>query len=167
VNHMKYSLHPLEPADWDQVRSIYLEGIACGNATFETEAPLWEKWDAAHLPYGRLVARAADAVLGWSALSRVSDRCCYSGVAEASIYVASRHQGQGIGKALLQGAIDAAEKNGVWTLQAGIFPENHASLALVKACGFREVGRRERLGKLDGAWRDVFLLERRSKAVGL
>lgn len=164
---MKPTFRGLLPTDWGQVRSIYLEGITGRNATFETEAPSWEIWDAKHLPFGRLVACAADAVLGWSALSKVSERSCYAGVAEASIYVATRHQGQGIGRSLLQGAIDAAEKNGVWTLQAGIFPENHASLALVKQCGFREVGRRERLGKLDGLWRDVLLLERRSKVVGL
>jgi L-amino acid N-acyltransferase YncA len=149
------------------VRSIYLEGIASGNATFETEAPIWGKWDAAHLPFGRLVARVEDVVLGWSALSPVSDRCCYAGVAEASIYVGARHRGQGFGRALLQATIDVAESNGIWTLQAGIFPENHASLTLVAKCGFREVGRRERLGKLHGAWRDVLLLERRSRIVGV
>jgi len=164
---MDFLLDALRPADWEQVRSIYLEGIASRNATFETEAPTWEKWDASHLQSGRLVARAADVVIGWSALSPVSDRCCYAGVAEASLYVATRHQGQGIGKALLQATIDLAERNGVWTLQAGIFPENLVSLTLVKKCGFREVGRRERLGKLHGAWRDVLLFERRSRVVGI
>jgi phosphinothricin acetyltransferase len=114
-----------------------------------------------------LAARAADVVLGWSALSPASDRCCYAGVAEASLYVGARHRGQGIGTALLQATIDLAEKNGIWTLQAGIFPENRASLALVAKCGFREVGRRERLGKLHGTWRDVLLLERRSRIVGM
>ena len=163
---MNFLLDALRPSDWEQVRSIYLEGIAGGNATFETEAPTWEKWDAAHLPFGRLVARTAEQVLGWSALSPVSDRCCYAGVAEASLYVAARHRRQGIGQALLQATIDAAEKNGIWTIQAGIFPENDVSLALVKKCGFREVGRRERLGKLEGVWRDVLLLERRSTVVG-
>jgi len=105
-------------------------------------------------------------VLGWSALSPVSDRCCYAGVAEASLYVSASHRGQGIGKALLQATIERAESNGIWTLQAGIFRENRASLALITKCGFREVGRRERLGKLDGVWRDVLLLERRSSVVG-
>lgn len=164
---MNFLLDELRPDDGEQVRSIYLEGIAGGNATFETEAPSWLKWDAAHLPFGRWVARAAEVVLGWSALSPVSDRCCYAGVAEASLYVAVRHRGQGIGRALLQATIDAAERNGVWTIQAGIFPENLASLALVKKCGFREVGRRERIGKLHGVWRDVLLLERRSRVVGI
>jgi phosphinothricin acetyltransferase len=164
---MNFLLDVLGLSDWEKVRGIYLEGIAGGNATFETAAPTWEKWDAAHLPFGRLVARAADAVLGWSALSPVSDRCCYAGVAEASLYVGASHRGQGIGKTLLQATIDLAEKNGIWTLQAGIFPENLASLALVRKCGFREVGRRERLGKLHGVWRDVLLLERRSSVAGI
>lgn len=162
-----FLIDTLRPSDWGQVRGIYLEGIASGNATFETAAPIWEKWDAAHLPSGRLVARAADVVLGWSALSPVSDRCCYAGVAEASLYVGAAHRGQGIGSALLQATIDLAEQNGIWTLQAGIFPENLASLALVKKCGFREVGRRERLGKMHGVWRDVLLLERRSRVAGI
>jgi len=164
---MNFLLDALQPSDWEQVRNIYLEGIAGGNATFETEAPTWEKWDAAHLPFGRMVARAGSAVLGWSALSRVSDRCCYAGVAEASLYVGARHRSQGIGKALLQATIDGAEKNGIWTIQAGIFPENDVSLALVKKFGFREVGRRERLGKVRGVWRDVLLLERRSRVIGI
>ena len=164
---MGFVLDAFEPSDWEQVRNIYLEGIATGNATFETQAPTWLKWDAAHLRFGRWVARAADMVLGWSALSPVSDRCCYSGIAEVSVYVGARHRGQGIGKALLQATIDVSERNGLWTLQAGIFPENQASLALVKKCGFREVGRRERLGKLHGVWRDVLFLERRSSVVGI
>jgi L-amino acid N-acyltransferase YncA len=164
---MNFQLDALRPFDWDQARSIYLEGIATRNATFETEAPTWEKWDASHIPFGRLVARAGEVVLGWSALSPVSDRCCYAGVAEVSVYVGARHRGQGIGKALLQATIDRAEKNGIWTLQAGIFPENRASLTLVEKCGFREVGRRERLGKLDDVWRDVLLLECRSNLVGI
>jgi phosphinothricin acetyltransferase len=164
---MDFVLDGLRPTDWEQVRGIYLEGIASGNATFETEAPSWEKWDAEHLRFGRLVARAAGGILGWSALSPVSGRCCYAGVAEASLYVGARHRGQGIGTALLLATIGIAEKNGIWTLQAGIFPENSASLNLVKKCGFREVGRRERLGKLHGVWRDVLLLERRSSAVGV
>jgi L-amino acid N-acyltransferase YncA len=164
---MDFVFGPLLPADWDQVRGIYLEGIASGNATFETDAPTWEKWDAAHLPFGRIVARAGNLVLGWSALSPISGRDCYAGVVEASVYVGSLHRGQGIGEALLRAAIVAGEENGIWTIQAGIFPENRASLALVKKCGFREVGRRERLGKLHGLWRDVILLERRSTIVGI
>lgn len=165
--NMHFLIDDLRPSDWGQVRAIYLEGIATGNATFETQAPTWERWDGAHLPFARLVARAAEEVLGWGALSPVSDRCCYAGVAEASLYVSARYQGQGIGTALLEATIERAEANDIWTLQAGVFPENHASLALLKKCGFREVGRRERLGKLDGVWRDVLLLERRSRVVGV
>ncbi|HUI42496.1 MAG TPA: GNAT family N-acetyltransferase [Terriglobia bacterium] len=163
---MEYLIEPLQPADWEQVRAIYLEGIATRNATFETGAPAWEQWDAAHLRDGRLVARAKDAVLGWAALTPVSRRRCYAGVAEASVYVGGRHTGHGIGSALLRTLIETSERNGIWTLQAGIFPENPASLALVKKHGFREVGRRERLAKLDGLWRDVLLLERRSQIAG-
>jgi L-amino acid N-acyltransferase YncA len=162
-----FLLDALQPSDWEQVRGIYLEGIATRNATFEIDAPTWERWNATHLQFGRLVARAGEVVLGCSALSAVSDRCSYAGVAEVSVYVGARHRGQGVGKALLQATIDQAEANGIWTLQAGVFPENHASLTLVTKCGFREVGRRERLGKLDGVWRDVVLLERRSTAVGV
>jgi phosphinothricin acetyltransferase len=162
-----FVLDVLRSADWDDVRRIYLDGIASGNATFETAAPEWESWDAGHLDFGRLVARAAQEVLGWSALSAVSGRCCYAGVAEASLYVGAAHRRQSIGRALLRATIEEAEQHGIWTLQAGIFPENLASLALVRACGFREVGRRERLGKLHGVWRDVLLLERRSRVVGV
>ena len=164
---MPYIIDAMKPADWELVRAIYLEGIATGNATFETAAPSWEKWDSSHLPFGRLVARANKDVLGWGAPSPVSSRCCYAGVAEASIYVGKKHQGQGIGATLLRDLIDLSEKNGIWTLQAGIFPENASSLALVRNSGFREVGRRERLGQLEGVWRDVLLLERRSPVVGL
>jgi L-amino acid N-acyltransferase YncA len=164
---MPYIIDSLLSADWEQVRAIYLEGIATRNATFETDAASWQKWDSAHRPFGRLLARENDTILGWAALSPVSDRCCYSGVAEASVYVGARHLGRGIGTALLRATIEASEKRGIWTLQAGIFPENLASLALVRKCGFREVGRRIRLGRLEGAWRDVLLLERRSEIVGL
>ena len=149
-HRMPYNIDAMKPGDWELVRAIYLEGIETRNATFETNPPSWERWNSSHLAHGRLVARAGDAVLGWGALSPVSDRCCYSGVAEASVYVAKNYRGQGIGAALLRGVIDFSEKNGVWTLQAGIFAENVASLALVRKCGFRDVGRRERLGQLDG-----------------
>jgi len=164
---MNYLVGPMQPTDWEQVRGIYLEGIATRNATFETEVPEWERWDASHLPFARLVAQADNVLLGWGALSPVSERCCYAGVAEASVYVAHDHRGQGIGGALLRAVIEDSEKHDIWTLQAGIFPENVASLALVKKYGFREVGRRERLGKLDGMWRDVLLLERRSRIAGV
>ena len=164
---MNSSIEPMQTADWEAVRAIYLEGIATRNATFETAAPQREKWDAEHLRFGRLVARAEGSVMGWAALSAVSDRCCYAGVAELSVYVGAAYSGRGIGTALVRAAIEVSEENGVWTLQAGIFPENLVSLALVKKCGFREVGRRERLGELDGVWRDVLMLERRSHAVGV
>jgi L-amino acid N-acyltransferase YncA len=160
----------MTPQDWQAVHAIYLEGIATGNATFETDAPDWEKWDRGHLPDCRLVARKGGRpfgrVVGWAALSPVSGRCVYAGVAEVSVYVAEAARGQGVGKALLRALTKVSERQGIWTLQAGIFPENAASLALHKACGFREVGRRERIGQMDGVWRDVILMERRSQIVG-
>jgi len=161
-----YFVDSMNTSDWEQVRSIYLEGIATGNATFETDAPDWDAWNRAHLDFGRLVARRSESVLAWAALSRVSNRAVYAGVAEVSVYVASPERGKGIGRELLVRLIDEAERNGIWTLQAGIFPENAASIALHKACGFREVGRRDRIGKLNGRWRDVVLLELRSLAIG-
>ena len=160
----------LEPADWDAVRDIYLEGIATGVATFETAAPSWEKWNAGRLASPRLAARdlaAGGRLVGWAALSAVSDRCVYAGVAEVSVYVAATARGRGVGRALLGALCDAADRAGVWTLQAGNFPENTASMRLHAACGFRVVGRREKLGRLAGAWRDVMLLERRSRVAGV
>jgi L-amino acid N-acyltransferase YncA len=157
----------MKESDWEQVRSIYLEGIATGDATFETDAPPWENWNATHLPSCRLVARAGDTVRGWAALSPVSSRCVYGGVAEVSIYIGQRYRGMGLGRALLMALIAESEKNGLWTLQAGIFPENRASIDLHQRCGFREVGLRERIGKMDGRWRDTVLLERRSSVVGI
>jgi phosphinothricin acetyltransferase len=153
--------------DWLQVRSIYLEGIATGHATFETDAPDWETWDRNHLSSGRLVARNDESVIGWAALSPVSGRCVYAGVGEVSVYVAKSARGQGVGRLLLTSLIEQAEQNGLWMLQAGIFPENASSIALHRSCGFREVGRRERLGRLNEVWRDVVLLERRSRKVGI
>jgi L-amino acid N-acyltransferase YncA len=163
---MDIRIDSMAACDWDQVRSIYLEGIATGNATFETAAPDWETWDAAHLPEARLVARCGDSIAGFAALSPVSRRAVYRGVAEASVYVCSAHRGKGVGRALLVALIEASEKSGIWTLLAGIFPENVPSLALVKACGFRVVGRRERIGQHGGIWRDVLLMERRSAVTG-
>jgi len=157
----------MRAADWEQVRAIYLEGIATGHATFETGAPSFEQWDQAHLPFARLVARQGDALAGWAALSPVSQRCVYGGVAEISVYVSDLHRGLGVGRKLLEALINESEQNGIWTLQAGIFPENVGSLALHQRCGFREVGRRERIGKMNGAWRDAILLERRSMTVGI
>jgi L-amino acid N-acyltransferase YncA len=159
----------MRPEDWADVRAIYLEGIASGNSTFETEAPSWEKWDAGHLASPRLVMRDDDRqrVLGWAALSPVSGRCVYAGVAEVSVYVAAAARGQGIGRRLLGELCSRADAAGLWTLQAGIFAENDASMQLHVSCGFRTVGRREKIGKLAGAWRDVMLLERRSRVAGV
>ena len=160
------AIAPMTPADWSDVRRIYAEGIATGNATFETDPPPWESWDAAHREDCRFVARDGSAVVGWAALSRISDRCAYGGVAEVSVYVADAARGRGVGRALLAELVKASEEAGLWTLQAGIFPENAASLAIHHGCGFRTVGIRERLGKMRGTWRDVALLERRSPRVG-
>ena len=165
-NTTGFTIEPLGAGDWPVVRAIYLEGIATGEATFETEAPSWEEWDAAHLSFARLLARAGDNVSGWAALSPVSRRKAYAGVAEVSVYVAAHSRGKGVGRALLKRLILESEENGIWTLQAAVFPENAATLALHKRCGFREVGRRERISKLNGNWRDTILLERRSKTVG-
>jgi phosphinothricin acetyltransferase len=162
-------IEPMLPAHWPEVRRIYRQGIDGGNATFETQAPGWEEWNAAHLPHSRLVAVKDGAVLGWAALSSVSRRVVYAGVAEVSIYVDETARGAGVGKALLSALIAESERNGIWTLQAGIFPENMPSLALHRALGFREAGRRERIGlhPLQNRWRDTILLERRSASVGV
>lgn len=160
------SVDGMVASDWPDVSAIYLEGIATGNATFETLAPNWEQWDRAHLPVGRLVARNGRTIAGWVALSRVSQRSCYAGVVEMSVYVATWARGQGVGDALMKAAIKASEAAGFWTLQGVVFPENKASLRMCAANGFREVGRRERVGKRDGVWRDTVLVERRSKVVG-
>lgn len=157
----------MQPHDWPAVRAIYLEGIATGNATFEQTAPEWESWDSGHLAKARIVARSpAGAVLGWAALSGMSSRCVYAGVAEVSIYVAAQARGCGVGGQLLSRLIADSEAAGIWTLQAGIFPENAASIALHQRAGFRMLGRRERLGQMNGRWRDVLLLERRSTVAG-
>ncbi len=162
---MNFAIMQMQPEDWEAVRSIYQEGIATEQATFETDAPEWAAWDKSHLRECRFVARSDEGILGWAALSPVSSRCVYAGVAEASIYVRASARGQGIGKALLWAVIEESERIGIWTLQGGVFPENTASIALQKACGFREVGRRERLGQMNGVWRDVLLMERRSPGV--
>ena len=155
-------VEPMLPADWPAVRRIYLEGIATQNATFEQGAPEWEKWDRDRLPVGRLVARGGDDILGFDALSAVSSRPVYAGVAEFCIYVAERARGRGIGQMLIAALIEESERNGIWTLQSGVFPENTASLRLCERAGFRVVGRREKIGAMNGRWRDVILLERRS-----
>lgn len=163
---MHITVKEMQPQHWNAVRRIYEEGIAGGHATFETTAPDYEKWDASHLPECRLVAVAEGHVVGWAALSPVSRRAVYRGVAEVSVYVAGDWHGLGIGKRLLQSLIHASEDAGIWTLQAGLFPENEASLGLHLACGFRLVGRREKIGQHHGRWRDTLLLERRSRRVG-
>jgi L-amino acid N-acyltransferase YncA len=155
----------LRDDDWSAVRAIYEDGIRSGHATFETEPPTWERWDAAHRDV-RLVAERDGRVVGWAALSPVSSRCCYEGVGEVSVYVAEEARGAGLGRVLLDELVRRSEQAGYWTLNAGVFPENEASLRLHRACGFREVGIRERLGRLHGVWRDVVLLERRSAEVG-
>jgi L-amino acid N-acyltransferase YncA len=162
-----FLIEPFGAGDWEAVRAIYLEGIATGNATFEESAPEWDKWDSGHLTTCRLAARSDDGILGWAALSPVSGRCVYTGVAEVSVYVAARARARGIGIALLDALILQSELNGIWSLQAGIFPENEPSIRLHKRAGFRIVGVRERLGQMNGRWRDVVLMERRSNVVGL
>ena len=157
----------LKPEHFEEVKTIYHQGIATKNATFETECPLYDVWDKKHLPHSRLVAILNNKVVGWAALSQVSDRCVYRGVAEDSIYIATEFSGQGIGKQLLNALIKESEKNDIWTIRAGIFPENKSSIALHKKYGFREIGIREREGKMDNWWRDVLLMERRSHKVGI
>jgi L-amino acid N-acyltransferase YncA len=158
-------IEPLRTEHWPDVARIYAEGIATRNATFETEVPSWDAWDSAHLAEHRLVATEGEAVLGWAALVPVSERCVYGGVVENSVYVAASAQGRRLGGAPLDALVDSTEAAGIWTIQTGIFPENEASVRLHERAGFRVVGRRERLGKLDGVWRDVLLLERRSGVV--
>lgn len=162
---VRAELRRLEAADWPAARDIFREGIRSGLATFEVEAPSWEEWDAAHDARHRLVAEMGDRVVGWAALAPVSTRRVYRGVAEDSVYVTSDAQGHGVGGALLSALVASAEAAGIWTIEAGIFPENGPSIAVHQRCGFRIVGVRERLGRRDGLWRDVLLLERRSPLV--
>ena len=160
------TIEPLGAHHWDAVRSIYLQGIATGNATFQQTAPGWQEWDAGHLRTCRMVARSDGEIVGWAALSPVSSRPVYRGVAEVSIYVAETARGHGIGGKLMAKLIVESEADGIWTLQAGIFPENASSIKLHTNAGFRIVGTRSRLGCMDGRWRDVVLLERRSPTTG-
>jgi L-amino acid N-acyltransferase YncA len=152
---------PMESHDWHAVRDIYAQGIADGDATFETEVPSWDAWDAAHIVAHRLVARRGSQVVGWAAAVPVSERCVYGGVVEHSVYVSAAARGEGIGRRLLAAFIASCDGAGIWTIQSGVFPENVASLRLHEACGFRRVGIRERIGQHSGRWRDVVLLERR------
>jgi L-amino acid N-acyltransferase YncA len=158
-------IRELREEDWPTVRVIFEQGIAGKNATFETEAPSWETWDRSQLDGHRWAAVEGGRVVGWVAAHPVSLRPCYRGVVEHSVYVDDDCQGQGIGRALLERLVESTEEDGIWTIQTGVFPENEASLALHERCGFRVVGTQERLGKLDGVWRDVVVLERRSEVI--
>ncbi|MBK6482033.1 MAG: N-acetyltransferase [Chitinophagaceae bacterium] len=160
-------IEPLSEKHYPAVKEIYLQGIATGNATFQTSAPEWEAWNRDHLPHCRLVALQDGIVIGWAALTPVSGRCVYAGVAEVSLYVSAMVRRKGVGKLLLQELITTSEQQNIWTLQAGIFPENTVSLQMHQRSGFRQVGYREKIGKLDGLWRDTVLLERRSSIVGV
>ncbi len=169
---MTINIRAMTESDWSSVAAVYREGIETGHATFETSVPTWELWDEAHVDSCRFVAELDGDVVGWAGLSVVSDRCVYGGVGEVSVYVGSSGRGKGVGTRLLSALVKVSEKAGFWSLQAGMFPENAGSIALHGRCGFRQVGRRERIGKMDlgpmkGKWRDVLLLERRSTAIGL
>jgi phosphinothricin acetyltransferase len=165
VSATSIEIVPLRRDHWPDAARIYAEGIATGNATFETDVPPFERWDTGHLPEHRFVAVRDGDVVGWAAVSPVSDRCVYGGVVENSVYVDERARGTGVGRALLEHLIRSTESAGIWTIQTGIFPENVASIALHERVGFEVVGRRKRLGRLNGVWRDVLLLERRSEVV--
>ena len=161
------TIREMKESDWNDVAKIYTEGIESGNATFEMDAPFWDKWNAGHLKHSRYVAECNNKIVGWAALSGVSDRCVYAGVAEVSVYVAADHRGKKIGHLLLSELIKSSEQHNVWTLQAGIFPENTASIKIHEKLGFRKVGYREKIGKMvNGIWRDTFLFERRSEVAG-
>lgn len=164
---MRVAIVAMTESHWPAVRKIYEQGIATRNATFATSAPDWEEWDARHLPACRLVAMWDGEVVGWAALSPVSSRQVYRGVQEVSVYIADNSRGQGIGLQLLSALVDESERNGIWTLQAGILAENRASLHLHEKAGFRIVGRREKIAQLDGCWRDTILMERRSLTLGV
>ena len=155
------TVRDLRADDWPEVARIYDQGIRTGNATFETAVPSWPAWDAAHLADHRFAAEDEGRVAGWIALAPVSSRPCYAGVAELSVYVAEEARGRGVGSELLAAAVESAERGGLWTLQTSVFPENEASLALLRRFAFRIVGTRERIGRLHGAWRDTVLVERR------
>ena len=157
----------IQAEHYPEVAQIYLQGIATGKATFQTEAPTWEHWDKNHLKHSRLAIFDGDEMAGWAALSHVSSRCVYAGVAEVSVYIASNFRGQGIGKVLLEQLINESERNGLWTLQSGIFPENIGSIKLHESCGFRIVGYRERIAQMNGIWLNNIIMERRSTIVGI
>ncbi len=164
---MEYDIVEMQPKDWERVREIYLEGLATGHASFETDAPTWERWNESHNPQCRLVVRDEGVVIAWAALSPVSGRTCYAGVAETSLYVAASHRGRGIGRELLKALVEVSEDNGIWSLCGSTFPENTDSIQVQLACGFRIAGRRERIARHYGVWRDTVITERRSTKVGL
>lgn len=166
VKTITMQIIPLTSLHWEAVKKIYEEGIATGNATFQQEAPDWNDWNNSHVEKPRLVCLIDDQVAGWAAITPVSGRCVYAGVGEVSVYVSEYARGNGIGKKLLQALIEQSEQENFWTLQAGIFPENHASIAIHQQAGFRVIGIREKIGKMHGAWRDTVLLERRSQIAG-
>lgn len=161
------TLDKMLPADWEAVKQIYEEGIATGNATFQQQAPNWEEWNNDHLSHSRIIAKEDGTISGWAALTPVSGRCVYAGVAEVSVYVSDKARRKGLGKKLLQKLIEESEANNIWTLQAGIFAENVASIKIHNACAFRTLGVRERIGQMNGIWRDTVLMERRSKITGV
>ena len=167
---LDFALLPMQSVDYPSVSRIFTQGIETGNATYDTSAAVWEDWDAKHLMHSRWVVKSANegSVLGWAALSPVSSRVVFSGVAELSIYVDTDYLGKGMGNALMEAVVASSEENGIWMLQSGIFPENQASIGMHEKFGFRLVGRRERIGKMaNDVWRDIVLLERRSLIVGL
>ena len=164
---MDIELRPLKKEDWVAVAEIYRQGIETGNATFETEVPSWEKWNSAHLKSCRIVASRDNEIAGWAALTSVSGRSVYAGVAEVSVYVSDKYRGKKIGMRLLEALISESENEGIWTLQASIFPENNASLKIHEGLGFRRIGFREKIGRMEGTWRDTIILERRSKITGI
>ena len=167
MNNSKILFRPIKATDWEIVAEIYRQGIETNNATFQQQIPTWEEWDNGHLKNCRILASIDNKIAGWAALTPVSGRCVYAGVAEVSVYVADNFRGQNIGKMLLNKLIIESEKENLWTLQAGIFPENIASLTIHEKLGFRKVGYRENIGKMNGEWRDTVLMERRSKVVGI
>jgi phosphinothricin acetyltransferase len=164
---MSISIDAMRGSDWERVREIYLDGLATGQASFETEAPGWEQWDEAHCRHSRLAARENGRLIGWAALAPMSWRRCYAGVAEVSLYVSAAARGRGVGKRLLEELVASSERNGIWTLYGSTFPENEASLRVQLACGFRIVGRRKRIAQHHGVWRDTVITERRSQMVGI
>ncbi|MCI1265040.1 MAG: GNAT family N-acetyltransferase [Saprospiraceae bacterium] len=164
---MKIIFRPMKAADWTNVAEIYRQGIETGNATFQQEIPTWDDWNNGHIKSCRIVAEIDNEIVGWAALTAVSGRCVYAGVAEVSVYISNNYRGQKIGTKLLDKLIAESENEKLWTLQAGIFPENIASLKIHEDLGFRKIGHREKIGKMNGIWRDTVLLERRSKVIGI